>query len=448
MSSSKAFRTYHGDSSQDSYRPRKEYERRRRHALKALAGIMLSHNTVDFRVVKRFRFWQVRIFKEKIIAFKRLLRSTNRNYLSSRLRVLERIFSAGVSATLARWRLKGTLVEVPEDVKPRLIAGKIGALIQHFQSKQRLYSHFRQPLGSRHTPITKSDWVIWSSCCKQRGFDLWLGKTYRPEPLLHRKYQLLLQVKVLVERRLMNRKSQAWKAVRKYTEFPLVVPMITTLKTVVFPVIRSGWERLRTVQMMPSSDLLRITAGVHALSSLSEQRICSRLEVLWSLEKWRSVRKTDDLKEIGKRMRRIGRMGVKRAFYEVVMWREREEKGEFEVDKNIIMNQAVLLVHLEKVLLRKTRETAALKRTYYLRVLRASLHSRLRSYMFHWSYSSADLSHEKDEIFSYVQQLEAGAGHRLVEGEEELSGSRFSDFESIRAKIGRRSADSAVLETD
>lgn len=447
MSSSKAFRTYHGDSSQDSYRPRKELERRKRHALKALAGLMLSHNTVDFRVVKRFRFWQVRIFKEKIIAFKRLLRSTNRNYLSSRLRVLQRIFNSGLSSTLVKWRLGEARVQVPQELRPSLAAGKLGALVQYYQAKLRLYSHFRQPLGSRHVLISKTDWTIWASASERRAFDVWLSKTYRPEPLLHRKLQLLLQVKVLIERRLVANKSQAWKAIQKHTAFPFITPLVATLRIALYMNLRSGWEKLRTAQVSKSGDRLRVMAGVQALAGLTHQRLQLQLALLWSFRKWQQTPKSADIYSVLKAFRRIGRLGVKRAFYALVLGQKKET--DWEVDKSIIANQALLLVHLEKELMRRAREEVILKKAYSLHVLNSHFHSRLRSYLDRWSDSCADLAHEKDEIFSYVQQLEAGAGLRLVpEGEEELSGSRFSEFESIRAKIGRRSADSTVLESE
>ena len=408
---------------------------------------MLSHNTVDFRVVKRFRFWQVRIFKEKIVAFKRLLRSTNRNYLSSRLRVLQRIFNSGLSGTLVRWRLGEARVRIPEELRPGLAAGKLGALVQYYQAKSRLYSHFRQPLGSRYVPISKSDWAVWAFASERRAFDLWLSKAYRPEPLLHRKLQLLLQLKVLLERRLVASKAQVWKEIQRQTAFPFVVPLIATLRTVLYVNLRSGWEKLRTAKVSKSGDRLRVIAGAQALAGLFEQRLRLRLDLLWSLQKWQQIPKSADIREVWKAFRRIGRIGVKRAFYELVLGQKKEE--EWEVDKNIIANQALLLVHLEKELMKRAREEITLKKAYSLHVLNSSLHSRLRSYLDGWSYSCADIAHEKDEIFSYVQQLEAGAGmQRVPEGEEELSGSRFSDFESIRAKIGRRSADSTVLESE
>ena len=449
---SKAFRTYHGDSGREEVaRTRREYEKKRRAVLKALAGWILMRNSVDFRVVKRFRFWQVRILKEKVVAFKRILRSTNRNYLSSRLRVVLKIFKSGLSATLATWRQGQAQIELPSDIRPQLAAGKFGVLVQFLQAKPKLYSHFRQPLGTRKGKISKSDLVLWTKSSLKRAFTVWLSKAYKPEPLLHRKYQLLLQTKVLLEKRLLSSKSHSWRLLKRHTAYPNPAPLTVSLKTPLFRLLRYTFFQLKKGLSDNSRPKITVFAGIQALKSVLDTRFDRHLRLLWGFSTWKYAKKWSDNREGARSLKRLANIGTRKAFFEVVTKQEGRQGG-FDIDKHIIANQALLLVHLEKELMKRNREAQALERAYSLHVLSASAQSRVRSYLHHWLFFPAadlhaDLTHEKEEIFSYLQQLEEKIGlNQVQEGEEELSGSRFSDFENIRAKIGRLSADSGALD--
>jgi hypothetical protein len=121
------------------------------------------------------------------------------------------------------------------------------------------------------------------------------------------------------------------------------------------------------------------------------------------------------------------------------------EKIRFNIDKEVIRNQAKVLVYLETQLYNKSKEANKLKRQEtFMKIYRIFLYNLQRAFSIFRPASSPDQlsvhenQREIDEIFDYLYYLEEMAGQSGFLQEENR------DFEDVKARIERRSYDNSA----
>lgn len=121
------------------------------------------------------------------------------------------------------------------------------------------------------------------------------------------------------------------------------------------------------------------------------------------------------------------------------------EKIRFNIDKEVIRNQAQVLVYLETQLYNKSKEANRLKRQEaFMKIYRIFLFNLRRAFSIFRPASLPDQlsvhenQREIDEIFDYLYYLEEMAGQSGFLQEENR------DFEDVKARIERRSYDNSA----
>lgn len=177
------------------------------------------------------------------------------------------------------------------------------------------------------------------------------------------------------------------------------------------------------------STIQKFVALKHLSSIMRKRKIVDKrlLELSKSLVKWKNVRnklKKRQSKRIKGTNRQIKLMGVKyllvkfkellnkRLFDMINRWKVRR-LPEFEIDKNVICNQAQVAAYIESQILKKEAEIRKVKKSTLLSNLSLCVLKRLKYYFSAWAeicVNEENLTNDRDIVYEYIRYLEDNLG--------------------------------------